>query len=167
MRRGHGEARRFARGDPVSLRSIRRGIAKRELPSMRCDDGCGRCCGMVPVTAAEYARVIAYAREHGIEPVIQGITCPFWQGGKCSVYEVRPLVCKLMGHVPELTCPRGYNVNVGSDRGRKLVRQNGQPSTCLHQALEDFGLVTDWAEEVRSAFDKEVPHHALEKYGSL
>jgi hypothetical protein len=55
------------------------------LPAMRCDAGCGECCGVIPVTETEYRRVERFAREHGIVPVDHGasgdkLTCPFYQG---------------------------------------------------------------------------------------
>lgn len=93
-----------------------------KLPVMQCDDGCGECCGVVPCTTQEYDRVVRYAEEHGIHPVAQGLTCPFYQGGKCAVYPVRPHVCQIFGHFddPHLTCPHGYNTNVTPRRQREI-----------------------------------------------
>lgn len=110
------------------------------LPPMRCDDGCGDCCGAVPATAAERARVETYARTHGIEPRRQGITCPWYDGKRCAVYTVRPLVCVAMGHVPRLECSRGYNRNVPARAVDKAFVANGRPTTLLHHVLIDRGL---------------------------
>jgi Fe-S-cluster containining protein len=92
-----------------------------KMPHMKCDTGCDACCGPVACNRDEYERVTGYAAAHGITPIRQGITCPYFQGGKCAVYPVRPFVCQLFGHVPELHCPRGYNVNIPEKRERKLL----------------------------------------------
>lgn len=94
----------------------------RLLPSMRCDDGCGECCGPVVCSQPEYDAVLAYAAEHGVEPVDQGVTCPWFQGGRCAVHEARPTTCRLYGHVDGMRCPRGYNANVTLTVERRLVR---------------------------------------------
>ena len=84
------------------------------IPEMRCDRHCGECCGVVMCSDDEYQRIKRYAKRHGVMPIAQGITCPFYQGGQCAVYEARPLICRMYGHFADdrLTCPRGYNVNL-------------------------------------------------------
>jgi len=78
------------------------------LQRMRCDDDCGECCGIVPVTLQELEAVDRYRATNGIEAQRNGVTCPFFQGGRCAVYEARPSVCRLFGHTPKMRCPRGY-----------------------------------------------------------
>ncbi len=88
------------------------------LPPMRCDDGCGKCCGPVPVTAREFGAIQKYVDRHAIEPVFRPddpLRCPLFDGTRCTVHPVRPLICKVFGHTYRLDCPFGYNVNV-SDR---------------------------------------------------
>lgn len=92
------------------------------LPPMRCDAGCGECCGVAPCSTSEYDRVATYAKLHGITPQRQGSTCPYYIDGTCSVYDARPAVCRLFGHVEDLECPRGYNVNVTNAGVLKRVR---------------------------------------------
>jgi hypothetical protein len=113
------------------------------LPSMKCDTGCGDCCGIVPATRAEYEKVLHVAQAKGVTPKVQGLTCPFFQEGACQVYDARPFICRLFGHTPDLACSRGYNTNVAPDLEKKLTRRYGQPTLVLHQALVDAGLVTD------------------------
>lgn len=95
-------------------------IAKPEFPPMRCDDGSGECCGPAPATQAELDRVVEYVIKNKLTPKDQGLTCPLYLNGRCSVYEVRPLVCRAFGHVDGMNCARGYNTNIPS---------NGQPET--------------------------------------
>jgi len=106
-----------------------------EFPPMRCDDGCGECCGPAPATQAEFDRVVAYVIEHKITPKDQGITCPLYLDGKCSVYEVRPLICRAFGHVEGLSCPRGYNVDVPSGPVDARLLANGGGERMIHEVL--------------------------------
>jgi Fe-S-cluster containining protein len=83
-------------------------LADRLLPTMGCDKGCDFCCTIAPASQSEYDKVLAYAAEHGIKPRVQGVLCPWFQGGRCTVHPVRPLVCRVFGHAPDLRCPRGH-----------------------------------------------------------
>lgn len=110
-------------------------VVASEFPPMRCDDGCGDCCGPAPATKAELDRVVAYVRAHNITPKDQGITCPLYLGGKCSVYEVRPLICRAFGHVDGLDCGRGYNTNVNSEVLDSKLRASGAGDHLIHEVL--------------------------------
>lgn len=111
-----------------------------KLPSMRCDDHCGRCCGPVLVTKKEFDRVVAHVKNCSIFPRRQGCKCPWFQRGRCAVYSVRPLICRLFGHlgVPEMTCHKGYNVNVSSKVARWFLERCGTPTMVLHQVFSDW-----------------------------
>lgn len=115
------------------------------LPPMRCDAGCGKCCGIAPASPDEYRAVVRYAKEHNITPKKQGLTCPFYQGGTCAVYPVRPVMCRVFGHSEDLSCPHGYNTNVDQAIVDGMITAQGDPkeATMLHQALIDWGLATD------------------------
>lgn len=91
------------------------------LPVMQCDAGCGKCCGPVPVRRMEFQVIEEFIAARGIEPVAQGLTCPLYLGGTCAVYEVRPMLCRVYGHLAGMNCPHGYNVNIPRQRERKLM----------------------------------------------
>lgn len=98
------------------------------LPKMRCDDGCGRCCGPVPVTGAEYRGIVRHMKAHGLKPMPtdeSSLTCPLFDGQRCMVHAVRPLLCRVFGHTFMLTCPHGFNVNLPEAVIRDAVRSNG------------------------------------------
>ena len=107
-----------------------------EFPPMRCDDGCGDCCGPVPVSQVEFDRVVAYVTKHKIVPKDQGLTCPLYLNGKCSVYEVRPLLCRSFGHVEGMDCTHGYNTNLPSEGVNARLLANGEADTVLHEVLK-------------------------------
>jgi Fe-S-cluster containining protein len=87
---------------------------------MACKPGCGDCCGAVPWSAEEWAKVkdrvpavvaveIMDIGDGGVIPLRKGTTtCPFFSGG-CTVYDDRPFMCRLYGTAPDarLTCPHG------------------------------------------------------------
>ncbi len=91
------------------------------LPPMRCDHGCGECCGPTMASIAEYDAIQAFAKQNGITPKRQGLKCPFYQEGTCKVYPVRPMICRLYGHSKKTPCARGYNTNIPRKVEEKLL----------------------------------------------
>lgn len=62
---------------------------------------CGECCtNFLPVSQEEINTIQEYVIKNNIKPqkqmlVMQNtLTCPYYDGKKCLVYEVRPLICK-------------------------------------------------------------------------
>lgn len=62
---------------------------------------CGECCtNFLPVTQKEIDIIQEYVIANKIRPqkqmlVMQNrLTCPYYNGKKCLIYEVRPLICK-------------------------------------------------------------------------
>ncbi len=120
------------------------------LPSMRCDTGCGECCGIVPVTVTEFNAIERYVKEKGIIPIeTKDGTCPLYQEGRCSVYPVRPLICRIFGHAERLPCPRGYNVNVPQREVDRMIGANGKVSRVLHELIPGIteGADRSWAKK--------------------
>ncbi len=82
-------------------------------------DGCGlRCTTDVPMTRAEWSRIRGYVdqspgvrssrpRSIDVGDEIEVSVCEFRDttAGRCRIYPVRPLVCRMMGHVPWMPCP--------------------------------------------------------------
>ena len=89
------------------------------LPTFQCKEGCFDCCGPVKLSRLEYLRCIK-ASGRAAEDVKQQMqnnlkqkiyTCPLLntETNRCSVYDVRPAICRLFGVVKgELLCPHGY-----------------------------------------------------------
>ena len=62
---------------------------------------CGECCtNFLPVTQKEIEIIQEYVIANKIRPQMQmlvmqnRLTCPYYDGKKCLIYEVRPLICK-------------------------------------------------------------------------
>lgn len=115
-----------------------------ELPVMQCDPGCGKCCGPVLCSEDEYAAVARHVRERGITPKRQGPdVCPFYQNGSCAVYEVRPVPCQLFGHIPSMTCCKGYNVNVSKKQERRIMARYASARRGEPRTLHEFAYGSD------------------------
>ena len=127
------------------------------LPVMQCDPGCGECCGPVICTQGEFEAIATYAITHSIVPLDQGVTCPWYQGGQCTVHEARPALCRLFGHVPRLECCKGYNVNISGTLLRKWNDKVKHGSRWLHEAI------TGWTPERLLADLKSGRHELVSK----
>lgn len=72
------------------------------IPSFECIPGCVSCCGPVPFAEAEWAQLTD-------PPPLTTHRCQFASETGCTIYEHRPLLCRLFGTVdtPKLLCPYG------------------------------------------------------------
>lgn len=80
-----------------------------ELPAIECKRLCEECCGPVMMSRIEWERIIARC---GKAPAPtpeqrQRLECPMLKDGGCSVYDIRPLICRLWGLVERMACPHG------------------------------------------------------------
>lgn len=75
------------------------------IPSIACRGLCHGSCGPVPATRAEIATIEAQSSHAW--GVTRDFTCTMLAGGRCSVYESRPLLCRLWGVVEKMACPHG------------------------------------------------------------
>lgn len=86
------------------------------VPDMACRGLCQESCGPIAASPVEI-RLLA---EHGVRIEADPIKalasafsgapvpdCPALVDGRCSVYDVRPTICRLWGAVPEMQCPWG------------------------------------------------------------
>lgn len=81
-----------------------------ELPAIECEGHCWDSCGPIEMTEPERERIA----ERGVRirdnrfSVTGPMTCPaLTPFHQCSVYEVRPLICRLWGVARRLPCPYG------------------------------------------------------------
>lgn len=89
-----------------------------KIPTFKCRTGCGDCCGLVPWSPEEFAKVAArLPADATAQPFVDGTVipmrdgstkCPFFDHG-CTVYEDRPFMCRLFGTARDarLTCRHG------------------------------------------------------------
>lgn len=100
----------------------------KEIPEVHCKGLCQDSCGPIHMTKTEWSRIRG---KTGREPKGRSLTldCPLLIDGKCSVYDIRPIVCRLWGAMEKvMICPHGCEADdplVESD-ARYLLRQVDQ-----------------------------------------
>ena len=90
----------------------------------------------MPVTEAELSAVKRHMTRYRVQAVDRGRwTCPFYDG-RCTVYEARPVLCRLFGHTAGLLCSRGHNTNALPDATvRQALYRQGPATTTLHSLI--------------------------------
>jgi len=108
----------------VKKRSLKEIYA--EIPRMLCLTNCSYCCGPVKIGRRERININRYCREHGLptskvfgnpdewEKDGKKGGCVYLRVGKCVIYPVRPVLCRIFGAVEQkegekanLVCPIG------------------------------------------------------------
>lgn len=69
---------------------------------------CGSCCGVVPISEKEYTKIYEFCKEKKIKPrkFTSIEDCPFRDHmfKRCTIYEVRPTLCRIFGVVSGMQC---------------------------------------------------------------
>ena len=107
-----------------------RNALMRKVRSLHCKGLCQESCGPICFGESERRKVQQYCRERGIEfhdltkegalelflnSVMNDTdeTCPYLKDGRCSIYPVRPMICRLWGAVETMRCPFGCVPELG------------------------------------------------------
>jgi len=81
------------------------------IPDMHCIPRCIQCCkdfGVPSRTKVEEERIKRFLQERGEGlRMAEGTTCPYVTQWGCSIYPVRPLICRLYGTSKNYPCIRG------------------------------------------------------------
>lgn len=114
---------------PDSLERIYRAV-----PAVDCKGLCSESCGPIDMSDGERERIAAAGvrippPKELLDTIIDRGTsdCPALVDGRCSVYEVRPLICRLWGAVESMPCPHGCEATPGllMDAGaQSLIRRS-------------------------------------------
>lgn len=113
------------------------------LPAMQCDSDCGDCCQSFAIPEADYQKIRRYVKTHNIKMANRPddpTRCPFHYNDTCNIYDVRPEICRIFGHLPTLKCSRDYNVNVDSETAiqiDKAMKSRGVATRLLHELLNE------------------------------
>jgi Fe-S-cluster containining protein len=117
------------------------------LPVIDCAGLCAESCGPIDMTFRERARI----REHGqriTEPekalARPGFRCDaLTAAGRCGVYDVRPLICRLWGVTENMRCPWGcqpHPRHLTAVEANQLMTEamliGGHPAIGTHTAAE-------------------------------
>ncbi|WP_338800324.1 YkgJ family cysteine cluster protein [Pseudomonas sp. RSB 5.4] len=79
---------------------------RQQIPSFECVPGCHDCCGPVTTSPEEMARLPRKTRAEQ-DAAMDELNCVHLGPNGCTVYEERPLICRLFGTTKTLPCPNG------------------------------------------------------------
>jgi uncharacterized protein len=87
---------------------------RERIPSFDCVAGCHDCCGPVTTSSEEMSRLpVKTDAEH--DAALNDLNCVHLGPKGCTVYEERPLICRLFGTTPRMACPNGRRPEVMID----------------------------------------------------
>lgn len=105
----------------------------RRLPTVQCQGMCHQACGPIFLTQTEADRISAHVGRRPLAVVPadaasyeQVPPCPLLTADKrCSVYAIRPFICRAFGVAEGLLCPYGCKPTaiLSKDAFRKVQRQ--------------------------------------------
>jgi hypothetical protein len=79
---------------------------RESIPSFQCTPGCHDCCGPVTTSSEEISRLpVKSDVEH--DKALKEFNCVHLGPNGCTVYDERPLICRLFGTTPNMACPNG------------------------------------------------------------
>ena len=101
------------------------------IPEMNCKQGCHECCGPITWSPVEDMSIKEYMKEHNItdvhwsvkQYVANNFLCPYIKDDKCIIYPVRPIVCRLQGHIKKLPCPHKKDFDVSKQLEDQIMRK--------------------------------------------
>ena len=79
---------------------------RQQIPTFECVPGCHDCCGPVTTSPEEMARLPRKTRAEQ-DAAMEALDCVHLGPNGCTVYDERPLICRLFGTTASLPCPRG------------------------------------------------------------
>ena len=75
-----------------------------QIPSSKCPEGCGECCGPVYPSLKEMQNIRFWCVNHGMEfkdfATLNDLSCPYLMDDKrCQIYDARPFMCRTYGMI--------------------------------------------------------------------
>ncbi len=104
----------------------------RALPTVSCKGLCAETCGPIEMSPTERRRITETydidipPADEALQAIHEGRRtpdCPALADGRCSIYDDRPLICRLWGAVESMPCPHGCEVKPGllMDAGAQML----------------------------------------------
>jgi Fe-S-cluster containining protein len=86
-----------------------------QIPKSSCPPGCGCCCGILFPSLTEISNIKEWLKDHGRDYIdfnmLIGSSCPYLNPDdkQCTIYPVRPFLCRILGVSVDLPCPLKLN----------------------------------------------------------
>ena len=100
-----------------------------KIPDFNCVRRCTACCGPHPWADVENRVIAKWLEKRGRKAKFNGAmfdSCLYIEDHQCSIYEVRPVMCRLFGVVdsPKLMCPhRSAKDRISDEEAREMLRE--------------------------------------------
>lgn len=65
--------------------------------------------------------------------------CPYLQNNRCSIYPVRPIVCRLQGTIADLPCPHNNRMLLFGNRYDSIIKELNELNKDIDGINEYFG----------------------------
>ncbi|MFH1102096.1 MAG: YkgJ family cysteine cluster protein [Methanobacteriota archaeon] len=90
-----------------------------QIPDCECVH-CHQCCGPIAWFKPEELLIRDFLNKQGMEYVVwtteeftqHNNRCPYLKQDRCSIYPVRPIVCRLQGIIPQLPCQQHGTMSI-------------------------------------------------------
>lgn len=90
---------------------------------------CNECCGPIIWFEPENLLIKEYMEKNNMDRIVwtkeefenNNMKCPYLKDNRCSIYPVRPLVCRLQGVVSDLRCNQNIDQENMSDKELNLI----------------------------------------------
>lgn len=116
------------------------------IPAIECR-GCAECCGPTIWSEVEYLYIKQYLIKNNMQEKkyddkflsnlsnlkLDGLTCPYLVDKKCSIYPVRPFICRVFGTAKKLKC---IKINIPPLLSDETVKQMYSDVCKLSRELE-------------------------------
>lgn len=117
-----------------------------KVPSFECKH-CLKCSNPIWWFKPEEINIREYLKQHHMqyrtysfeEFKMNHMRCPYLQDNRCSIYPVRPMVCRLQGTIKELPCPYIKKPLLTEEKYKKIVYELNMLTKDLDALGEYFG----------------------------
>jgi len=126
------------------IRRLNRIYAK--VPSFECKH-CLKCSNPIWWFKPEEINIREYLKQHHLNYLTfsfeefkkNQMRCPYLQGNRCTIYPVRPIVCRLQGTIKELPCPYNKKPLLDGGQYKKIIFELNKLNRDLDALSEYFG----------------------------
>mgnify|MGYP001558657277 CR=1 FL=1 len=100
-----------------------------QLPRLTCQQKCQHACTSIVMSQTEWERLTRAAGSEELYVQESG-RCPLLVNGRCRVYPVRPMICRLWGLTKDMACPYGCEPErwLEAEEARQFLRAAEQLS---------------------------------------